>query len=66
MMWKLVYIVWYNDVESCVGTVDLTDLKDLHVIAKHLRGHLEWSNIYHFNLWVLQAEYSTELCILPL
>jgi hypothetical protein len=58
-MWESVYIIWNQNVETALGRIDLTNLKDFHVVAKHITGHLERSDINHLYIWVFQGKYST-------
>jgi len=66
MMWESIYIIWNQNVETALGRIDLTNLKDLHIIAEHIAGHLEGRDIDHLNVWIFQAEDSTELGVLTL
>lgn len=59
MMWESIYIIWNQNVETALGRIDLTNLKDFHVVAQHITGHLERSDINDLYIWVFQSKYST-------
>ena len=65
-MWESVNIIWNQNVETALGRIDLTNLKDFHVVAKHIAGHLERSHVNDLYIWVFQSKYSTKLGILAL
>ena len=52
MMREPVDIVWNQDVEAALWTVDISDLKDLHVIAKNVTSHLKWCHINNLHIRV--------------
>ena len=66
VMRKSVDVVRHYNVQTTLRAVDLTNLKDLHIIAEHIAGHLEGRDIDHLNVWIFQAEDSTELGVLTL
>ena len=65
-MRESVDVVRHDYVQTTLWAVDLTDLKDLHVIAQNIAGHLEGCHIDHLNIWIFQAEDSTKLGVLTL
>ena len=66
VMWESVHVVWDQDVKTALGGIDFTNLKNFHVVAQHIAGHLEWGHVNDLNIWVFQSKYSTKLSILAL
>jgi len=65
-MWESVHVVGNENVKTALRRVNLANLKDFHVVAQNVAGHLEWSHVNHFYIWVFQSKYSTKLSILTL
>ena len=65
-MRKSVDVVRHYNVQTTLWAVDLANLKDLHVVAQHIAGHLEGRHIDHLDIWIFQAEDSTKLGVLTL
>ena len=65
-MRESVYVVWNQNVKTALGRIDLSNLKNFHVVAKHIASHLERSHVNDLYIWVFQSKYSTKLSILTL
>ena len=42
MVWELLDIFRSHEMHSLISTLDIPYFKDFCVVAKHVRGHLEW------------------------
>ena len=52
-------VVWDNNMEPALWAIDLSNLKDFHVVAKDIACHLERSYDYNFNLRILKTKNPT-------
>ena len=65
-MRESVYVVWNQNVKTALGRIDFSNLKNFHVVAEHIAGHLERSHVNDLYIWIFQSKYSTKLSILTL
>lgn len=66
MVWEPIDILRHNKVNSLVSALDITDLEDLSIVAKHIWRHLERRHIDYVNIWVFCSKNTTDLGIFTL
>ena len=52
MVWESVDVFGHDKLNAFVSAVDVADFKDLCVVAKDVRGHLEWRDVDYIDVWV--------------
>ena len=58
MVGEPVDVVRHHEMQPAGRIHHLPDLKNFHVVAKHVAGHLEWCHVDYLNLWVFKCEDS--------
>lgn len=59
-------VLRHYEVHSLRGSFHVTDFKNLHIVSKDIRRHLERWNVNHIHIWVFRCKDPTDLCVFPL
>lgn len=54
-------VVRADEVESALHVGNVSDLKNFHVVAQYVTGHLERSHVDHLHVWVSDRKDAAEL-----
>jgi hypothetical protein len=59
-------IIWHDNIYSPMRVVDLSDLKDFHVVASDIIGKLEGRHIDYIDIRVFDSKHSGDLSVFSL
>ena len=66
MIREFMDIIWHDNIYSPMRVVDLSDLKDFHVVACDIIGKLEGRHIDYIDIRVFDSEHSGDLSVFSL
>ena len=66
MIGELIDVFWRHKVNALRAALNVTDFKDLCVVTKHIRCHLEWRHVDDIDIRVFRCENSADLGIFSL
>ena len=66
MIREFMDIIWHDNINPRMRIVDLSDLKNFHVVACYIIGQLEWRHIDDIDIRVFNCKYSGNLSVFSL
>ena len=66
MVWEFMDVIWHDDIDSPMRVVNLSDLKDFHIVASDIISKLEGRHIDDIDIRVFDSEHSGDLSVFSL
>ena len=66
MVWEFMNVIWHDDIDSPMRVVNLSDLKDFHIVASDIISKLEGRHIDDIDIRVIDSEHSGDLSVFSL